>query len=57
MQSKKLISINEDKTNKDEENKKKGFHMRDIKPSENCCNSNSYGVICIKCGRCGRRFL
>lgn len=57
MQSKKLISINEDKTNKDEENKKKGFHMRDIKPSENCCNSDSYGVICIKCGRCGRRFL
>lgn len=33
-----------------------GFHRRELRPSENCCNSDTYGVICVRCGRCGRRF-
>lgn len=24
--------------------------------SENCVNPDSYGVICVKCGECGRTF-
>lgn len=34
----------------------KEFFMSDIRPSKNCCNDDSYGEICIKCGRCGRKF-
>lgn len=29
----------------------------DYKPSENCCNDNSYGEICVKCEQCGRKFI
>lgn len=29
----------------------------DYEPSENCCNTESYGQLCVKCGRCGRRFV
>lgn len=31
-----------------------GFHKSDIKPLKNCCNPASYGMICVRCGRCGR---
>ena len=48
------------KENKKQTNKKKnndgGFHRSDLRVSENCCNNDSYGVICVKCGRCGRKF-
>lgn len=33
-----------------------GFHRSDMRPSENCCNDDSYGCICVRCGRCGRKF-
>ena len=29
----------------------------DYSPAENCCNDNSYGMLCVKCGRCGRKFI
>lgn len=29
----------------------------DYEPSENCCNDDSYGAICVKCGKCGRKFI
>jgi hypothetical protein len=29
----------------------------DYEPSEECCNDNSYGMLCVKCGRCGRKFI
>lgn len=38
------------------ENSKGGFHRNELRPSVNCCNSNTYGVICVRCGRCGRKF-
>ncbi len=28
----------------------------DYEPSSTCCNDESYGCLCIKCGRCGRKF-
>lgn len=34
-----------------------GFHMKDLRPSVNCCNLDSYGCVCVKCGRCGRIFF
>lgn len=32
------------------------FGRRDYKPAPNCRNSDSYGIICVKCGKCGRKF-
>lgn len=29
----------------------------DYEPSENCCNDDSYGAVCVKCERCGRKFI
>jgi hypothetical protein len=29
----------------------------DYKPSKNCCNDDSYGTVCVKCGKCGRKFI
>lgn len=29
----------------------------DYKPAENCCNDNSYGEMCVKCEKCGRKFI
>ena len=26
------------------------------KNSDDCINSDSYGAVCVKCGRCGRTF-
>lgn len=34
----------------------KGFHSGACRVSKNCCNPDSYGTICVKCGRCGRKF-
>ena len=28
----------------------------DYEPAENCRNVYSFGMICVKCGKCGRRF-
>lgn len=28
----------------------------DYEPSENCCNTESYRQLCVKCGKCGRIF-
>ena len=28
----------------------------DYAPSENCCNTESYRQLCVKCGKCGRKF-
>ena len=29
----------------------------DYMPCEKCCNfRESYGIICVKCGKCGRKF-
>lgn len=32
------------------------FAHIDYSVSENCKNPDSYGVICVKCGKCGRKF-
>jgi hypothetical protein len=28
----------------------------DYQVSDECINSDSYGAVCVKCGRCGRTF-
>ena len=28
----------------------------DYEVAENCENPDSYGMICVKCGKCGRKF-
>lgn len=32
------------------------YYHSDSRISKRCQNVESYGVICIKCGRCGRKF-
>lgn len=56
MQGVKVISIENYKSKKIKRQQNRGYHRSDMKPSANCCNSESYGCICVKCGRCGRRF-
>lgn len=34
----------------------KAFFL-DYEPSENCCNDDSFGSLCVKCGKCGRKFI
>ena len=29
----------------------------DYEPSENCCNDDSYGAVCVKCEKRGRKFI
>lgn len=29
----------------------------DYAPAANCCNDDSFGCLCIKCGMCGREFI
>ena len=29
----------------------------DYDPSENCCNDDTYGALCVKCEKCGRKFI
>ena len=29
----------------------------DYEPSENCCNADTYGALCVKCEKCGRKFV
>lgn len=29
----------------------------DYKPSPNCCNDDTFGSVCVKCERCGRKFI
>ena len=29
----------------------------DYEPSKNCCNDDSYGAVCVKCEKCGRKFI
>ena len=31
------------------------FHV-DYIPAKECKNTESYGMICVKCGKCGRKF-
>ncbi len=58
--TKKEDSENESKDNTKQRDKKEdghsGFHRSDMRPSINCCNSDSYGCVCVRCGRCGRKF-
>lgn len=28
----------------------------DYAPADNCNNEWSYGCVCVKCGKCGRKF-
>lgn len=28
----------------------------DYQATDDCINSDSYGAVCVKCGRCGRTF-
>lgn len=28
----------------------------DYEPAPNCCNDDSFGCVCVKCGMCGRKF-
>ena len=32
------------------------FAFADFEPADNCVNPDSYGMICVKCGQCGRKF-
>ena len=32
------------------------FVFADYEPADNCVNPDSYGMICVKCGQCGRKF-
>lgn len=27
------------------------------KPSSKCTNNETYGCVCVHCGRCGRKFI
>lgn len=36
--------------------KDKGICPPDIKPVPECVNYNSFGIVCLKCGACGRKF-
>ena len=29
----------------------------DYESSKNCCNDDSYGAVCVKCEKCGRKFI
>lgn len=29
----------------------------DYEISDNCCNDDSFGVVCLKCEKCGRKFV
>lgn len=29
----------------------------DYEPAEKCCNDDSFGAICVKCEKCGRKFI
>lgn len=29
----------------------------DYEPSKNCCNDDSCGAVCVKCEKCGRKFI
>ena len=29
----------------------------DYEPSKNCCNDDTYGALCVKCEKCGRKFI
>lgn len=52
-----LKKYKEEKERKEKEkHRTKSFFQLDYKPSNNCCNSDTYGVVCVKCGRCGRKF-
>lgn len=31
--------------------------LADYEPAKNCCNEDSCGCVCIKCGMCGREFI
>lgn len=33
------------------------FVLVDYEPAQNCCNDDSYGCVCLKCGMCGRKFI
>ena len=35
----------------------KQFTFIDYAPAENCSNIYSFGEICVKCGKCGRKFV
>jgi len=56
----KIKQDSKQKNNEEQANKKvnsdNGFHRSEYRVCENCCNSDSYGVMCLKCGQCGRKF-
>ncbi len=41
----------------EEEKDDGGYHRSCYKPSKNCSNLDSYGIICVRCGKCGRKFV
>lgn len=57
----KVIDLKKYKKEKEKKEKKKHrtkfFFKCDYKPGYDCCNNNSYGTVCVKCGRCGRKFI
>lgn len=34
----------------------KEYYHVSVKPTAECQNPSSYGVICVRCGQCGKRF-
>jgi len=30
--------------------------LYDYEISDDCCNEDSFGYVCLKCGQCGRKF-
>lgn len=55
----KLLNLIADKRNViiEEEKNEEVYHRACYRPSENCKNRDSYGIICIRCGKCGRKFV
>ena len=29
----------------------------DYEISDDCCNEDAFGCVCLKCGKCGRKFV
>lgn len=51
----KIINF-KDHTIKKTQDASKAFNRSEYRVSPNCKNPDSYGIICIKCGQCGRKF-
>ena len=52
----KIIKFPSPEKSRKKQQERKLFFI-DYEPSENCCNTESYRQVCVKCEKCGRRFV